>query len=141
MPASEVTRRTWSVGRLRRSAAITPNVTPKTAARNDREERQLGRRRDELAEVVRDRVVRERRLAEVAVDEVLEVDQVAHRQRPVEAVVVLEGGDGRGIAGGLLAEVGRDRVRRHELRQHEDDERDPEAEQHERARSVARRTA
>ena len=32
MPASEATRSAWSVGRFRRSAATTPNVTPTTAA-------------------------------------------------------------------------------------------------------------
>ena len=39
---------------------------------------------------------------------------------------MLEGGDRRRVAGGLLAEVRRDRVRRHELREQEDDGRDAE---------------
>ena len=67
-----------------------------------------------------------------------EVEQVALRQRLVEPVVVLEGGDGRGVGGGLLAEVGRDRVRRHELREQEDDRRDAEQQEQERgARGAA----
>ena len=32
MPASEATRKAWSVGRFRRSPAMTPNATPTTAA-------------------------------------------------------------------------------------------------------------
>ena len=71
--------------------------------------------------------------AEIAVDEVLQVDQVPDRQRPVEPVVLLEGLDRRGIGGRLLAEVRRRRVARDELGEHERDERDPEHEQQERA--------
>ena len=84
-----------------------------------RVERELGGRRDELAEVVRDRVMRERRLAEVAVQHVPEVDDVPLRQRLVEAVVRFERGDGGRVAGRLLAEVRGDGIRRHELREQE----------------------
>ena len=76
-------------------------------------------------------VVGQRRLAEVAVDEVLQVDQVADRERLVEAVVLLEGLDRGRVGGGLLAEVRRGRVARHELGEHERDERDPEHEEQE----------
>ena len=131
MPASEATRSAWSVGRFRRSAGNDPERDPDDRREQDREERQLGRRGDELPEVVRDRLVREGRLPEIAVDEVLQVDQVAHGQRLVEAVVLLEGLDRLGIRGRLLAEVRRRRVARDELREHERDERDPEHEQHE----------
>ena len=95
-------------------------------------ERQLRGRGNELAEVVRDRVVRQRRLAEVSLREVLEVDRVADGQRPVEAVLVLEGRDGRRIRRRLLAEVRRRRIAWHELREDEGDERDPDPEEHER---------
>ena len=64
--------------------------------------------------------------------EMIEIDRVPDRQRPVEAVVVLERRDRCGIAGRLLAEVRRGGVRRHELGEDERDERDPEREQHER---------
>src|SRR5205807_1667470 len=83
---------------------------------DDRVERELSGRRDELAEIVRDRVVRQRRLAEVAVHEVVEVEEVAGRERPVEPVVVLEGGHRRRVAGGLLAQIRRYGVARDELR-------------------------
>ena len=76
-------------------------------------------------------VVGQRRLAEVAVDEVLQVDQVPDRERLVEPVVLLEGLDRGRVGGGLLAEVRRGRVARHELGEHERDERDPEHEQQE----------
>ena len=52
MPASEATRRTWSAGRLRRSAAITPNAMPDDRREQDRVERKLGRRGNELTEIV-----------------------------------------------------------------------------------------
>ena len=59
------------MSRFRRSARRSRrSATPTTEGEGDRVERELGRRRDELAEVVRDRVVRLRRLAEVAVHEV-----------------------------------------------------------------------
>ena len=131
MPASEATRSAWSVGRFRRSAGDDPERDPDDRREHDRVERELRRRGDELPEVVRDRLVRERRLPEVAVDEVLQVDQVPHRERLVEPVVLLEGLDRRGIGGRLLAEVRRRRVARDELGEHERDERDPEHEQHE----------
>src|SRR5205085_7227682 len=86
-----------------------------------RVERELSRRRDELAEVVSDSGVRERRLAEVAVQHMVEVEQIALRQRLVEAVVVLERRDGGRVARRLLTEVRGDRVRRNELRQQERD--------------------
>ena len=60
------------------------------------------------------------------VRDVLEVEPVPKRQRLVEAVVLLERGDRRGVAGGLLAEVRRDGVARDELREREHDERDPD---------------
>ena len=82
---------------------------------------------------MRDGVVSERRLAEIAVQEMLEVDQVTDRKRLVEPVVLLEGLDGGRIAGSLLTEVRRDGVARDELGQNERDERDPEQEQDERA--------
>ena len=62
----------------------------------------------------------------------LEVEPVSNRKRLVETVVGFERGDDGGIAGRLLAEVRRGRIARDELRQHEDDERDPDREQHER---------
>ena len=98
----------------------------------NRVERQLRRRRDELAEVVRDGLVSQRRLPEVAVHEMVEIDRIADRKRLVEAVVLLERGHGRRIARRLLAEVRRDGIARHELGEHERDERDPERQEHER---------
>ena len=98
----------------------------------DRVERQLGGRRDELAQVVRHGVVGQRRLAEVALEQVLEVDQVALRERLVQPVVLLERRDRGGVAGGLLAEVRRGGVARDELGQDERDQRDPEQEEDER---------
>ena len=61
----------------------------------------------------------------------VEIDRVTDRERPVEAVVVLERRDGGGIGGGLLAEVRRDGVARHELGEDERNERDPDQEQDE----------
>ena len=91
-----------------------PERDPDDRREHDRVERQLRRRGDELPQVVRDRLVREGRLPEVAVDDVLQVDQVPHRQRLVETVVLLEGLDGGRIGCRLLAEVGRRGVARDE---------------------------
>ena len=66
----------------------------------------------------------------------VEVEQVPLRERLVEAIVVSERRDSRGVAGGLLAEVRRDRVRRHELRQEEHDGGDPDHQQHERGEAA-----
>ena len=63
----------------------------------------------------------------------VEVEQVALRQRLVEAVVVLERRDGGGVTRRLLAEVRRDRVRRHELRQQERDGGDADQQEDERS--------
>ena len=98
---------------------------------HDREDRELERRRDELLEVVGDRLVRQRGLPQVALDEVLQIDRVANRQWLVETVVLLEGRYRSWIAGCLLPEVGRDCVARNELRENEDDERDPDPEEDE----------
>ena len=81
---------------------------------------------------MRDRVVRERRLAEVSGRQVLEVEPVADGKRLVEPVVVLERGHRGGVAGRLLPEVRRRRVARDDLREHEHDERDADREEHER---------
>ena len=108
-----------------------PERDPDERREHDRVERELGRRGDELPEVVRDRLMGQRRLAEVTVDEVLQVDQVTDRERLVEAVVLLEGLDRRRVGRGLLAEVRRRGVARHELGEHERDERDPEHEEQE----------
>jgi hypothetical protein len=75
------------------------------------------------------------RLAEVAVEEVRQVTPVLNGDRLVEPVPLLERGDRGGIAGSLLAEVGRDGVARNELCERERDERDPEGEQDERSRA------
>jgi hypothetical protein len=77
---------------------------------------------------VPDRVVRQRRLAEVALREIPEVEPVPNRKRLVQPVVLLERGDSRRIAGGLLAEVRRNGVARHELGEHENDEGDSDRE-------------
>jgi len=54
---------------------------------------------------------------------------------------MLERGHRRRVARSLLAEVGRDRVRRHELRQQEHDGRDPDQQEQERAnRRATKRT-
>jgi hypothetical protein len=100
-------------------------------SRTERRRSELGGGGNELAEVVRHCVVRQGGLAEIALRKMLEVEGVADRQRLVETVMSLEGRDGGRIAGRLLAEVGRYRVARHELGQHEDDQRDPDGEQHE----------
>ena len=92
-------------------------------------------------EVVRDRVVGQRRLAEVALHEMLQIDQVAERERLVEAVVLIEGLDGSRVGGGLLAEVRRGGVARDELGQHEGDERDPEQEQEQRGKPAQEEAA
>jgi hypothetical protein len=75
------------------------------------------------------------RLAEVAVEEVRQVAPVLNGEGLVEGVPLLERGDRGRVAGGLLAEVGRDGVARNELREGERDERDPEGEQDERSRA------
>jgi hypothetical protein len=72
------------------------------------------------------------RLPEITLREMLEVDPVANRQRLVEPVVSFERSNRRRIGGRLLTEIGRNRVARHELREHEDDERDANGKQHER---------
>jgi hypothetical protein len=81
---------------------------------------------------VGDRGVGERRLAEVAVQHMVEVEQIALRQRLVEAVMVLERRDGSRVARRLLTEIRRDRVRRHELRQQEGDGGDADQQEDER---------
>ena len=63
---------------------------------------------------------------------VVEVQQIALRQRLVEPVVVLEGRDRGGVARSLLAEVRGDRIRRHELGQHEGHRGDTDQQQDER---------
>ena len=59
-----------------------------------RVEGELARRGDELPEVVRDGGVRQRRLPEIAVHEVVEIDGVANRQRPIEPVGLADRIDG-----------------------------------------------
>ena len=105
---------------------------PDDRREEDREDRELDRGGDELAEVVRDGVVGERRLAEIALHEMLEVDQVTDRERLVEPVVLIERLHRRGIRGCLLAEVRRGGVARNELCEDEGDEGDPEQEQDQR---------
>jgi hypothetical protein len=95
---------------------------------------------DELAEVVRHRVVGQRRLSEITLDKMLQVEPVADGQRLVETVMSLEGGDCSWVGGGLLSQVGRHGVARHQLGENEDDERDSYGQQHER-RSTAEQEA
>ena len=106
---------------------------PEESRDDDRIQRELGRGRDELAEIVRHGVVRQRGLPEIALDEMLQVEPVPDGQRLVEAVMRLEGCNGSGIGRRLLSEVGGHRVARHELGEHEDDERDADGEQNERS--------
>ena len=81
-----------------------------------------------LREVVPDGVMRQRRLAQVPLREMADVQPVPNRQRLVETVVRLERSNDGGVAGGLLTEIRRDGIARHELRQREDDERDADRE-------------
>ena len=131
MPPSETTRRTWSVGPVSAQGRDHPERDPEERGDDDRVQRELGRRRDELAEVVRHRVVRQRGLPEVALDEVLQVKRVTDGQRLVETVMRLERRDGSRVGCRLLAQVGRHGVARHQLGENEDDERDSDREQHE----------
>ena len=55
----------------------------------------MGRKR-----AVRDGVVRQRGLSEITLDKVLQVEPVADRQRLVETVMSLEGGDGGRVGEG-----------------------------------------
>jgi hypothetical protein len=125
MPPSETTRRAWSAERNAEDGCDQDGI-----------ERELRRGGNELVQVVRDRVVRQRGLAEVPVSQVLQIDPVAEGQRLVEAVMGLERRHGGRIARGLLPEIRRDGVARDELRQHEHDKRDPDGEQHERGRAA-----
>ena len=72
-------------------------------------------------------------LAEVAVREPPDVDAVLLRQRLVEPVALTEGRDGSRVLDRALAQVRRGRVARHEVREHERDERDPEHQEDERS--------
>ncbi len=56
-----------------------PERDPEEGRDDDRVQRELCGRRDELAEIVRHGVVRERGLPEIALDEMLEVEPVADR--------------------------------------------------------------
>ena len=100
---------------------------PRPATANTIEQRQLGRRRDELARSVRTGVVGLLGLAEVAVQQLAEVDAVLLRQRLVEPVALAERGDRRGILDRALAEVRGRRVAGDELGEQERDERDAES--------------
>jgi hypothetical protein len=59
------------------------------------------------------------------------VCEVLNRQRVIEPVPLAERLDCRGIRGRLLAQVRRDRIR-HDLREQERDQRDPDSEEDER---------
>ena len=74
-----------------------------------------------VAQVLAHRVVGLGRLAEVALDEMAEVDRIALGQRLVEAVMLLEGRHRRRVAGRLLAQAGRHGVGRNRLGEEEDD--------------------
>ena len=87
-------------------------------------------------EIVRHRVVGQGRLAEVAVEHVIEVEGVPHRQRLVEAVVLVERLHRGRVACGLLAEVRGGGVARDELGQDERDERDADQQQDERGEAA-----
>jgi hypothetical protein len=104
---------------------------PEDIRDDDRIQRELRGSGDELAEVVRHCVVRQRGLPEIALNKMLEVEPVADGQRLVEPVMSFECRYGSGVAGGLLAEVGRHGVARHQLGEHEDDERYSHREQDE----------
>ena len=110
---------------------MTPNVTPTIAANRIEKSASSAVAGMNCPRSCVTGVVGHRRLAEVAVDEVLEVDQVTDGERLVEPVVLLEGLDRRRVGGRLLAEVRRRGVARDELGEHERDERDPEHEEQE----------
>ena len=70
------------------------------------------------------------RLAQIALRQAREVEDVLLGQRPVEPVAGAERRDDLGIGGGALAQVRGDRVARYHLRQCERHQSDPEAEEH-----------
>ncbi len=70
-------------------------------------------------------------LAEIALEETVDIEAVLGRERLVEPVALAERLDGGGVGCRLLAQVRRHRVAGDELREQEGDERDPEPEQDE----------
>ena len=76
---------------------------PEESGDDDRIQRELGRGGDELAEVVRDRIVGQRRLSEITLDEVFQVEPVTDGQWLVETVMRLEGRNGSGVGRRLLS--------------------------------------
>ncbi len=100
---------------------------PDDQGQHDREQRQLDRGRDVLGQVGADRPVALLGDAEVSVQQVLQVQHVLHRQRPVQAVLVPEGRHRGRVADGALPEVGGGRVTGHQVGEHERDQRDADA--------------
>ena len=73
---------------------------------DDREQRQLDGRRDVLRQVGQHRAVALLGDTEVPVQQIPEIQQVLHRQRPVKPVLMPEGRHRGWVADGALAEVG-----------------------------------
>ena len=76
----------WSKIELRRTAAMMPAGRPMSEREQDGAERELDRRREELAELGQHVLARDDRLAEIALQDALDIAAVLDEQRPVEAV-------------------------------------------------------
>ncbi len=115
----------WSNTELRRTAATIPAGMPTTSANTIAHSRELDGRRKERANSLSDRLLRDHRLAEVAVQHAADVDPVLDEHRPVQTVLLEQRRVPRGIDA-PLAGHGLDRVAGHDADQGEREQRHPD---------------
>ena len=121
-PISESSRATWSIQLSRRTAASTPSGTPTTTASTKATvESSIVAGAYCAMSASTGRCARDRD-AEVAVHELGEEDPVLLPERQIEAPFGAIGGDQRLVGRLQVAELGEDRVGRHQARDDEDDE-------------------
>ena len=126
-PPRLTTRISWSGQRFRNTAATIPRPTPISM-----ETTMANSASSSVAGMYSARSVQHRPVAllgdpKVPVQQVLQVEQVLHRQRPVQPVLVPEGLHRGRVADRALAEVGGRRVTGHQVGEYERHQRDADA--------------
>ena len=112
----------WSNTELRRTAAMMPAGMPITSANTIAHSRELDGRRKQREELLQHRLLRDHRLAEVAVQHAADVDAVLHEHRAVEPVFLEQLRVALGVDAALAGHR-LDRVARHQADQEEREQR------------------